>query len=175
MGLNSNQIILHNDYAEIVLLDKYRQEKARALVDLDSLPAVKKAVWYQRPDGYVATNNYDGNGYTYLHSVIMDHTGSTTYGDHRDGNRLDNRKSNLRIVTPTQNGMNKRIRSNNTSGRVGVHWDKTNKQWCAMICVNKKHMNLGYFDDFESAVRCREEAECTYFGEYRPASERVSK
>ena len=80
--------------------------------------------WYRRPDGYVATNNYKGNGYVYLHSIIIEKTNNKTYVDHINGDRLDNRRNNLRIVTPTQNGMNKRISSKNTSGRTGVHWAK---------------------------------------------------
>lgn len=162
-----NEIIIHADYAEIVLYDRYNYEKARATIDLEDVNTISSTKWYQRPDGYVATNNYHGKGYSYLHSVLLEKDGQDLYVDHRDRNRLNNRKTNLRIATPSQNGMNKNIRSNNTSGRVGVHWSASNNKWCAMICDNGKHTNLGYFDDFDDAVACREAAEQERFGEFR--------
>lgn len=163
-----NEIIIHSDHAEIVLYDRYNREKARAIIDADKVDDVINTKWYQRPDGYVAANNYKGQGYTYLHSVVLEKDSCGTYVDHRDRNRLNNKKSNLRIATPSQNGMNKCIRSNNTSGRVGVHWSTTNRRWCAMISDNGRHINLGYFDDFDDAVACREAAEREHFGEFKP-------
>jgi hypothetical protein len=81
----------------------------------------------------------------------------------------------LRIVTDSQNAMNKGIRKNNTSGKVGVHWNKQNQKWCAMIGFNHNHINLGYFDNYEDAVNKRLKAEEKYFGKYRPIDERVVK
>lgn len=163
-----NEVVVYDDYAEIVLYDRYNQEKSRAIIDSDDVYVVSSSKWYQRPDGYVATNNYRGMGYEYLHAVLLKKDGRELYVDHRDRNRLNNRKSNLRIATPSQNGMNKKIRSNNTSGRVGVHWSTSNNKWCAMICDNGRHTNLGYFDDFSDAVACREAAEKERFGEFMP-------
>ena len=121
---DANEIILYEDYAEIVLYDKNNKEKARTKIDLSMVSCVSGVKWYRRPDGYVATNNYKGNGYVYFHSIIIEKTNNKTYVDHINGDRLDNRRNNLRIVTPTQNGMNKHISSKNTSGRTGVHWAK---------------------------------------------------
>ena len=159
---------------EIILYDSKNNEKARAKIDSDCISLVIGVKWYQRPDGYVATNNYHGNGYTYLHAVILGKlSDKSVYVDHKDGNRLNNMRSNLRLATPSQNGMNKRIRSNNTSGRVGVHWSKDNEKWCAMIGVCGKHINLVYFDTLEEATACRENAETTYFGEFKAKESRV--
>lgn len=163
-----NEIIVHSDYAEIVLYDRHNQEKARAIIDVDRIDDVIDTKWYQRPDGYVAANNYRGRGYTYLHSVVLNKNDNSVYTDHRDRDRLNNRESNLRVATPSQNGMNKNVRSNNTSGRVGVHWSEGNQKWCAMICSHGRHINLGYFDDFDDAVTRREVAEREYFGEFKP-------
>ena len=58
-----NEIILRDDRAEIVLYDVHNQEKARAIIDLEDVDAISSTKWYQRPDGYVATNNYRGDGY----------------------------------------------------------------------------------------------------------------
>ena len=79
----------------------------------------------------------------------------------------DNRKSNLRIVTSWQNNVNKSTSKRNTSGYVGVNWDKQNNKWFAQIMVNNKTKNLGRFDNIEDAIKARKEAELKYFGEYR--------
>jgi len=57
---------------------------------------------------------------------------------------------------------------NNTSGHVGVCWYKNTGQWLSYIMVNRKIKNLGYFDDINEAIKVREEAEITYFGEFIP-------
>lgn len=94
-----------------------------------------------RPDGYVATNNFDGK-YAYLHRIVFG-CHSKKYIDHIDRDKLNNTEKNLREADGSENQMNKGIRTNNTSGKVGVHWSKSNNAWCAMICVRKKHINLG--------------------------------
>ena len=170
-----NEIIVHEDSAEIVLYDRYNQEKSRAIIDRDRVDDVINTKWYQRPDGYVAANNYRGQGYAYLHSVLLNKNGRPVYVDHHDGNRLNNRSYNLRIADYSQNGFNRGIGRLNKSGRVGVHWSKTNNKWCAMIRAYGYHKNLGYFDDFADAVRCREEAERKFFGDFKADDERVSR
>lgn len=170
-----NEIIIKENYAEIILYDASNKEKGRTKIDLEDVSLCEKAKWYLRPDGYVATNNYNGLGYKYLHLLILNKESNDFYGDHKDGDKLNNQKENLREATYSQNGMNKKIRSNNTSGRVGVHLDKKKNKWCAMICHNKKHINLGYFDSFEKAVEARKEAEEKYFKEFKPNENRLKK
>ena len=60
--------------------------------------------------------------------------------------------------------------SNNTSGCTGVAWIKENNRWWAYICINNSTINLGYFIDYNEAVKVRKEAEIKYFGEYRNKS-----
>ena len=87
--------------------------------------------------------------------------------DHINHNIKDNRKLNLRIVTRSQNNMNRSIQSNNTSGVTGVCYSKRLNKWNVRITVNKKTFNLGWFSDYNEAVAVRKEAEIKYFGEYR--------
>lgn len=65
--------------------------------------------------------------------------------DHRNRNRLDNRRTNLRIVTHAQNMHNKSLYCNSTSGFRGVTWSQTRKQWRARVGVDGKRIHLGYF------------------------------
>lgn len=85
---------------------------------------------------------------------------------HGSQTRNDNRKSNLRPATQTQNIMNTKVRTDNTSGVKGVHWRKDTNKWTANIWVNKKCVSLGCFNEFEDAVKARKDAEEKYFGEF---------
>lgn len=88
--------------------------------------------------------------------------------DHRNHDTLDNRRSNLRIATPSQNNMNRLKQSNNTSGYPGISWYKAGNKWEAYIRINGKKRRLGYFpkDQYELAVAARKEAETKIFGEW---------
>ena len=65
--------------------------------------------------------------------------------DHENRVRSDNRIKNLREATSVQNNQNVGIKSNNTSGYVGVSLHKPSGLWIAEICSNKKRTYLGYF------------------------------
>jgi hypothetical protein len=86
--------------------------------------------------------------------------------DHKNRNGLDNRKANLRKATRSQQGMNRRLQSNNTSGFKGVQWCKRNGKWLARIGINNKKLDLGYFNSKEAAAKAYDQAALKYFGEF---------
>lgn len=86
--------------------------------------------------------------------------------DHANGNRSDNRISNLRLATRVQQGQNKSIQRNNTSGFKGVCWFKPRKKWKAEIQVNRKSVHLGYFDNPEDAAGAYRQAALKHFGDF---------
>ena len=86
--------------------------------------------------------------------------------DHINHNTFDNRKSNLRIVTTSQNAMNHIRSSNNSSGATGVVWVKNRKKWKSQIKLNSQLIFLGEYDKFEDAEKRRKQAEEEYFCEY---------
>ena len=65
--------------------------------------------------------------------------------DHINGNGLDNRRSNLRLVTHRQNEQNRHKKK--TSKYPGIYWNKQNKKWEALIRINGKRIHLGLFND----------------------------
>lgn len=72
--------------------------------------------------------------------------------DHINGNRSDNRIANLRQVTRSVNMENqRRPRGNNSSGFLGVGWDKEKRRWRAQIKVNGVNLILGRFRTPEEA------------------------
>lgn len=101
----------------------------------------------------------------YMHRVIMDAQPGEQV-DHIDGNPLNNQRSNLRIVTNSQNRMNAGRQSNNTSGLRGVSWHKDSQKWYARIKVHGKRIHLGYFDSLEEASTYHEAAREKHFGQY---------
>ena len=88
--------------------------------------------------------------------------------DHINQNPQDNRLSNLRLANKSENSINNPIHSNNTSGIIGVSWDKRQQSWRAYISYQKKRIELGRFENKEEAIKRRLEAEKKYFGEFAP-------
>lgn len=79
--------------------------------------------------------------------------------DHINGNPSDNRISNLRSVTASQNSCNARLHSKNTSGHVGVTWSAAAKKWAAQISINGQPKYLGVFTEKSDAIAARKAAE----------------
>ena len=79
--------------------------------------------------------------------------------DHINRVRHDNRLSNLRAVSGSENCRNRKLIASNTSGVCGVGWDKESRKWAAIIKVNGKQRRLGRFKSFNDAVAARKEAE----------------
>lgn len=86
--------------------------------------------------------------------------------DHINGDRSDNRISNLREATLSQNAANQRTRSDNASGLKGVSWREEEKLYVACIRMHGKSNHLGYFKTAEAAHRAYCEAAKQTFGEF---------
>lgn len=133
--------------------------------DLEDFENVKKYTWYMKSGGYVETSTKDKETIS-LHRLVMNAQENEVI-DHKNHENNNCRKENLRRATNSKNQMNKKIQNNNTSGVTGVIWNKSRNNWHARISVHKKRISLGYFKNFEDAVKVRKEAELKYFGEYR--------
>lgn len=89
-----------------------------------------------------------------------------SFMDHKNGIRNDNRWDNLRQATRAQNNCNKSIRSNNTSGALGISRHPDNGRWRAQICIGGKRRHLGYFITLQEAQEARSQAEMEEHGEF---------
>lgn len=79
--------------------------------------------------------------------------------DHINGNPEDNRISNLRIVTATENRRNMARPKNNTSGVIGVSYRANRKKWRAYIMIDNRQITLGHYKKKEEAILARKRAE----------------
>lgn len=86
--------------------------------------------------------------------------------DHINGDGLDNRRSNLRIVTTSQNGMNRKLSKNNSSGYKGVCYNKQRGKWMAYIMFEKKQRTIGYFANSLEAAKAYNKEASRLFGEF---------
>lgn len=86
--------------------------------------------------------------------------------DHINGDKLDNRRSNLRLATNSQNQMNCRKRYGNDSKYKGVCWHWQNSKWRANIKIDGKQTHLGLFLNEIDAAKAYDDAARKYFGEF---------
>ena len=123
----------------------------------------------EREEGY---ENYGGRGITVCDSWREDFRNFIEDMGERpekfvldridpDGNYCP---ENCRWVDRNISSYNTRKASNNTSGRTGVYWFERVGKWVAAIHVKGEQIHLGYFLDFEDAVKAREDAEIKYYG-----------
>lgn len=119
-------------------------------------------------DGGYIRLSVDGDTYKAHRLAWFYMTGEWPDGDtdHENGIRTDNRFANLRPATRSQNMMNTKLKSHNTSGYKGVSfWKKTGK-WKAQIQVDKKKLFLGYHETPEGAYEAFIFAALEHHGEY---------
>ena len=137
--------------------------------DLEDYDKIKDYCWHESisSNGYHAMTTQiktiDGRKNIYMHSFL-----GYAYHDHMDRNPLNNRKNNLRPATHIENSRNRGKPSHNTSGFIGVAWDKTRSRWISYVKLDGKFKKLGRFKNKEDAIKARLEAELKYFGEFAP-------
>lgn len=88
--------------------------------------------------------------------------------DHINRVRADNRLVNLRECSHRENSANRSVYKSNTSGVPGVSFYPKYGKWTAQIRVAGKAKGLGYFDNMDDAIRARNEAVRTHYGEFAP-------
>ena len=144
-----------------------------AKVDEDDFERVNQYKW-SYINGYAQRAKYrqDGKRRLYgLHRFVMGLSmESDLMVDHINGDKLDNRKVNLRICTKGQNNNNhgpKNRLGKGTSKYKGVSYKgDTVKKWRSRITIGRKEINLGRFDSEEEAARAYNEAAKEHFGEF---------
>jgi len=144
-----------------------------ALVDDDDFELVSQYKWCASwsPHGkcfYAITKirKLDGKRTTLpMHRLIMNAKPGEDV-DHIHHLTLDNRKSELRLCTRSQNMQNTHKYANNRSGHKGVYWKNDCQKWRAQIGINGKRVHLGIFADANDAIAARAAAVILYHKEF---------
>ena len=142
-----------------------------ALVDDADYERVSKYKWYAWRGGagpfYARRNVASGRRQqktVKLHRFILGFPDS--FIDHVNHNGLDNRRSNLRLCTRSQNQQNRLPERGKTSAYKGVNWNKRNRIWYAKIKHNGKGFHLGCFRSEVRAAKAYDDAAKENFGEF---------
>ena len=136
--------------------------------DKEDYDVVKEYYWYETicDEYHVIIANITGDS---SHQTIKLHQLlGFKNGDHIDRNPLNNRRNNLRQCTDAENKRNRSKSKNNTSGFIGVSFDKSKNKWVAYINMEQRQSKLGTFVNQNDAIIARLKAEKEYYKEFAP-------
>jgi hypothetical protein len=150
--------LLNDGTARIPLRARDGSLRAYAVIDAIDAAWAGQHRWSMTDKGYASRVAYQGRRNRqplFLHREILGLPPGDRQrdGDHIDRDRLNNRRSNLRIVEHLSNPQNTGSRTGSTSAFRGVSWDKRQRKWAARVAVSGKDHWLGYFDTEEAAAK----------------------
>lgn len=148
-----------------------------AIIDASDAKIVEGYPWAARrsPRAVYAQANITNDGAratVILHRLLLSAPPGALV-DHRDGDGLNNRRSNLRLCGYPENGWNRAVSSASTSGIKGVSWIAKDRRWSARIRAGAGvRVHLGNFLTKEEAAAAYAEAARKYHGEFALAVSR---
>ena len=153
----NNEYIIKDNYAILRMIRKRDGKIIDAFIDIEEVEKCAKFIWYphhdkNKPERLVYIRHRD---IYRIHRFILDmlDTEFDNYVvDHIDRNPLNNRKSNLRKVTISENNQNISLYRNNTSGKMGVHYSNTKNKWIASIMVNGKLITKSFNNQLDAII-----------------------
>ena len=146
-----------------------------ALVDDEDFEYLNQFKWHiykqNRNNFYARTVIYQNKKRIgiVMHRLLLKCEGKII--DHISGDGLDNRKSNIRCCTKSENPINRRININNHSGYKGVSWFKVVKKWRAQIQYKKIVYHLGTYEKRIDAASAYNKAAIKFHGEFAKLNE----
>ena len=126
--------------------------KMSMLVDPCDVELATRYSWCRHCSGYAwrSTKDHENRTHIFFHRELLNPSPGEQV-DHINGNKLDNRRSNLRICSHGENQMNSKLQKNNTTGFKGVRPHNVSGKFNARIGVGKKRKSLGYYNTAEEA------------------------
>lgn len=143
------------------------------IVDREDEWLARQSPWYRNDQGYaVSTRAANGWSGTKLHRHIFGLAkGDRRMVDHINGDRLDNRRANLRIANGSESRQNSSRQRDGSSRFKGVTKASGPNPWRAMIRARGKNRHLGSFPTEVAAARAYDAAALEHFGEFARTNE----
>lgn len=123
---------------------------------------VKKYKWRLSTFGYAVSSSRINNKHVMMHRLILQ-VQKGIFVDHINGDKLDNRRSNLRVANNKQNIQNQKPKQGYVKG---ARFHKSSGRWWAFIRINKKLIQIGAYATEEEAARAYDSAALYYFKEF---------
>lgn len=145
------------------LLVKHKGDLLKILIDTNQYKKIKNYRWHIANTGYPRAYDQKTGNKIFLHWLLLKKGGRYFMVDHINRNKLDNRKSNLRLVSASLNSTN--VFNKNKYGYNGVF--KKNglkKPYVASFKHKYKNYHLGYFEKVEEAILARKQKELEVLG-----------
>ena len=156
--------VVQDDYFLLPLSGRIGVEQ-HTKIDPADFDKVASYSWTIDSKGYISAWYNDDKVNKRIHRIVLDlDSTNPLFVDHINGDKLDNRRSNLRLVTHSRNMMNRGATIINTSGFKGV--SSHNDKWRASISADNNQYHLGVFDTAGEAAQAYSEACNQLHGEY---------
>ena len=157
-----NEIIIKDKYA-IIKIQNNQLGKFDCLIDIEDVDKIKDYFWNVRydkrhPECTVYVETHKNKKRIHLHRLLTNCPKDMVV-DHIDGNGLNNRKTNLRVVTQRNNCINRTLTKRNLP--IGVYKDKRSKSEKYIVMFMGKY--IGRFKNIEEASNAYSKAKNVYF------------
>lgn len=160
---DKNCFIQEGNITRMITFNKKNEASGEVLLDTSDVDKVKQYKWYTtiRKSKLYCYGTVKGSKVA-LHRFLLN---TSNIVDHINGNSLDNRKCNLREVTPQQNCYNKKIHGKFFAGIIKTNYIKENP-YMVFFSHNNKEQYLGSFSSYEEAALCRLKRESEVWKDY---------
>lgn len=172
-----NDYVIEGDVVRFNLYNQRNEKIDEFIIDIEDLDKVAGKKW-RKSHGHVLTGlpaQKTQRDITHIILGVSPNGVSDFVVDHKDGNGLNNRRSNLRICTQSENTINKSFMSTNTSGFVGISYREDREVYDSEIRIHGKRSHLGYTHTLEEAVYKRLIAEELVYGEFANETDHQKK